>query len=270
MNRNTPSQTNYRRHDETEAFTMVSNAAWKDKALSLEAKGLLISLVVLPKDWMFNRTWAMREFDIGRDKLDRILGELRDAGYIVYVRPRDEMGKVQAGHYLYAANPESLAKAKTSQESGNHNPENPPAGKNHPLVDPAAGKPSRRKTWGTYKRKNPTKKKNEQKSASGAGENFSPEEVSPAAAPCPSPSAAPAAAPEPDWRRRLALYRKNGNWAPAGRWGPPMHAPGCLVPAELVKLWDDTQGNAFKEEAAKPAWQNRKKRNWQQASSAIN
>jgi len=100
----------------------------------------------------------------------------------------------------------------------------------------------------------------------GADRNISPEEVSPAAAPCPPPASTPAAAI--DWRNRLVQYRKRAIWAK--NWGPPMHAPGCLVPPDLVREWDATQGKAFVEEEQKPAWQGRKKRDWQHASSAIN
>lgn len=266
MSRHAPDQTNFRRHDEAESFTIVSNAAWKDETLSLEARGLLISLVTLPKDWLFNRTWAMREFKVGRDKLDRIVGELRASGYIVYVRPRGDDGKLQPGYYLYAANPESLKKAKASLESGNHNPEKPAAGKNHPLADPAAGSSSRGKNRDAYIRKDSYKERNGTKRARARISKISPEEAQPAAAPCPPPALAPAAAI--DWRNRLIQYRKRAIWAK--NWGPPMHAPGCLVPPDLVREWDATSGKAFTEEEQKPAWQGRKKRDWQAASSAIN
>lgn len=110
------------------------------------------------------------------------------------------------------------------------------------------------------------KEKNELGAPTGAGENLSPEEVSTPPAPRPAPVAAPAATV--DWRNRLIQYRKRAIWAK--NWGPPMHAPGCLVPPELVREWDATQGKAFVEEEQKPAWQGRKKRDWQAASSAIN
>jgi hypothetical protein len=54
-----------------------------------------------------------------------------------------------------------------------------------------------------------------------------------------------------DWRNRLHLYRKRANWPL--KWGPPLNAPGCLVPLHLVKEWNDTKGEAFKNaEAATP------------------
>jgi hypothetical protein len=53
---------------------------------------------------------------------------------------------------------------------------------------------------------------------------------------------------EKKWRRILTLYRENGKWAPFNRWGPKMGEPGCLVPPHLVKLWNDTNGLAFKPE----------------------
>lgn len=103
--------------------------------------------------------------------------------------------------------------------------------------------------------------KNEPCAPTGAVSNLSPEEASPAAAPCPPPASALAATV--DWRNRLIQYRKRAIWAK--NWGPPMHAPGCLVPADLVREWDATQSKAFVEEEQKPAWQ--KKRTWQQAGN---
>lgn len=278
MNRTAPEQTNYRRLDEAEAFTMVSNAAWKDKTLSLEAKGLLISLVTLPKDWLFNRTWAMREFNVGRDKLDRIVGELRDSGYIVYVRPRDAAGKLQAGYYLYAANPESLGKAKSSLESGNHSPENPPAGKTHPVANPAAGSSSRRENRGayvkkdSYKKRKRTKERASARSASGASENLSPEEEPPAATPCPPSDPEPAyISGERGWKRLEMSANPHGKgWLP--NWGPPPRAAKCTTPPDVIQRYERKFG----------PWRERggygvgakttetKRADWQQASSAIN
>jgi DNA-binding MarR family transcriptional regulator len=75
---------------------------------------------------------------------------------------------------------------------------------------------------------------------------------------------------EVDWRNRLANYRRRAIW-PAAKWGPPMHTPGCLVPPDLVRLWDDTQGKAFAEEAAPPAYQSRKpQKAWRRAGASIN
>lgn len=162
-----PEQTNFRRLDEAEDFSIVSNAAWRDPKLSIEARGVLISIVMLQKNWLFNRTWAMREFKIGRDKLDRILGELKAAGYMVYVRPRGDDGKLQSGYYLYAANPEALAKARASLEGNHHIPENPPAGSSSDRTDPPAGSITRRENRGTYKRKISTKEESKPKASGG-------------------------------------------------------------------------------------------------------
>lgn len=275
MSRHAPDQTNFRRHDETEAFTIVSNAAWKDETLSLEARGLLISLVTLPKDWLFNRTWAMREFKIGRDKLDRIVGELRASGYIVYVRPRDEAGKLQAGYYLYAANPESLSKAKVSLESGNHNPENPAAGKNHPLADPAAGSSSRRKNRGAYIRKDSykerkrTKERAPARSASGASENLSPEEAQPAATPCPPSTPEPAyISDDRGWKRLEMSANPHGKgWLP--NWGAPPHAAKCTTTPDVIQRYERKYG-PWREKGGYGigAKATETKRTWQQAGNA--
>lgn len=143
---NKPEQTNFRKHDETKDFSIISNAAWRDPKLSIEARGVLISIIMLPKDWLFNRIWAMREFKIGKKKLDQILRELREAGYMVYVRPKDEQGRMQAGYYLYAANPKSLPISRADPEEDHHKSPQGPCGVDHksPAAPGGAGTGSRK------------------------------------------------------------------------------------------------------------------------------
>lgn len=57
---------------------------------------------------------------------------------------------------------------------------------------------------------------------------------------------------EDRWWSRLHNYRKRAIWP--NTWGPGLHKPGCQAPERLVKLWDETKGEAFKNaEETKPA-----------------
>lgn len=239
-------------------YTTISNAPLRDRRLSLEARGFLVSVMSLPEDWVFNRAWARNEYGVGRDKLDRIIRELKEADYVRFVQSRDRGGRMAKSAYVFTADAGQF-------DENEPLPENPYSG-GPPLPEkPFTAAPSPANT-DTYKEKKLTKDIHLQSAPTGADRNFSPEEVSPPPAPRPTPAAVPAATV--DWRNRLIQYRRRAIWPP--KWGPPMHAPGCLVPPDLVREWDATSGKAFTEEEQKPAWQGRKKRDWQAASSAIN
>lgn len=238
------------------SYTTISNSALQDENLSLEAVGLLVCILSLPTHWNFNRAHARQRFKVGREKLDRIIKELKALGYVRQTQERDESGRMGHSAYVFTEDAFDFDEDEPLTPNPYHGDEPLPAKPDHgdPFHDEAA----------PIKRKDPLEIRKIETAPTGAGENFSPEEVSPAAPP--SPPSVPASAVRPiDWRNRLIQYRKRGVWARNNKWGPPMHQPGCLVPPELVREWDATQGKAFTEEEPKPAWQ--KKRTWQQAGN---
>lgn len=86
-------------------YTSISNTALRDNKLTLEATGFLARVMSLPEDWHFHRAWARREYDIGREKLDRIVRELADAGYVRYTQERKADGTMGDGVYLFTDEP---------------------------------------------------------------------------------------------------------------------------------------------------------------------
>jgi hypothetical protein len=81
-------------------YTVLPNEIFKI-GLSFEAIGLLSYLLSLPSDWVVYKTQLHTNFDCGRDKMDRIFNELRDAGYILSVKKHDEYGKITYEHIVY-------------------------------------------------------------------------------------------------------------------------------------------------------------------------
>jgi hypothetical protein len=79
-------------------FAIIPNALVEDKRLSIEAKGLLAYLISRPDDWVVKHGHLQRALGIGRDKLQRILRELIQTGYLERddEQPRD-------GHNQFAA-----------------------------------------------------------------------------------------------------------------------------------------------------------------------
>lgn len=80
-------------------YTVLPNEVFKSK-LSIEAIGLLAYFLSLPADWVIYKTTLHEQLNIGRDKLNTIFNELRDAGYLISVEKRDG-GKISYEHIVY-------------------------------------------------------------------------------------------------------------------------------------------------------------------------
>jgi hypothetical protein len=80
------------RHRETPYFQM-QRAAAQDARLSWEATGLLAYLLSKPDGWEVNGRAIARERSAGREKVGRILKELRTFGYLRLVRLKTEDGR---------------------------------------------------------------------------------------------------------------------------------------------------------------------------------
>ena len=69
-------------------FTIVPNAMFLDKRLSIEAKGVLGFLLSRPHNWQVRLDHVGRTLRIGRKKLQRIFRELISAGYVTREQQR--------------------------------------------------------------------------------------------------------------------------------------------------------------------------------------
>jgi hypothetical protein len=74
-------------------FAVLSNALLQDETLSAEATGCLAYLLSKPNDWQLRRTDIMRRFRCGEKRAQRLLNELKSAGYLVREQYKDERGK---------------------------------------------------------------------------------------------------------------------------------------------------------------------------------
>jgi hypothetical protein len=145
------------------SFTTISNVVLHDDSLSFDAVGLLCRIMSLPQDWKLSTSQLRKKYSIGRDKLYRMIDELKDAGYMRYVQPRDGDGRMQRGVYYIAADPRSLAHIEPL-------PENPDAVK--PLPEkPDAAIAASRKTRTHTKETEPTKETDSKKALTRKSEN---------------------------------------------------------------------------------------------------
>lgn len=116
------------------AYTIISNSALQDASLSLEAIGLLACILSFPEHWAFNRAHARQRFGIGREKLDRILKELKDAGYVRHTQERDDHGRMSQSTYIFTEDAGQFDEDEPL-------PENPYHGGSPLPVKPSHGQP---------------------------------------------------------------------------------------------------------------------------------
>jgi DNA-binding transcriptional MocR family regulator len=89
-------------------FTIVPNAIFEDERISAEAKGLLGYLLSRPHEWIVRLQQLRHKLKIGRDRLQRVVKELIDAGYIEREdeQPRDDEKKFASYNYVVRDVPE--------------------------------------------------------------------------------------------------------------------------------------------------------------------
>lgn len=81
-------------------FVVLYRSAAQDARLSLEARGLLVMMASLPDDWSYSETGLAGKAGCGRQKVNRILRELIDAGYLLREQRHGEHGKFASCTYV--------------------------------------------------------------------------------------------------------------------------------------------------------------------------
>lgn len=57
------------RHISRQGYTIINNDCLKDKELDIEERGLLLTLVSLPDDWIFSIAGLRKILPCGKDKI---------------------------------------------------------------------------------------------------------------------------------------------------------------------------------------------------------
>jgi hypothetical protein len=102
-----PTQKSYfvrAKHDKENPYVMVSKSMFRDKAISLKAKGLLGYLLCLPDSWKVNPKQVAEYLEIGREQVYSGVKELIEAGYCRVVQEK-ENGKFSNSNYEFSENP---------------------------------------------------------------------------------------------------------------------------------------------------------------------
>lgn len=83
----------------TANYTVMSNTHFKEKSMSLKAKGLLSLMLSLPDDWNYSVSGLVRLSKDGKDGVMSALGELEEFGYLVRHRITNSKGQFSGIEY---------------------------------------------------------------------------------------------------------------------------------------------------------------------------
>ena len=87
------------RVNKTKDYTVMANYHFRDKNLSLKAKGLLSMMLSLPDGWGYSVEGLVKLSSDGRDSINATLQELEKHGYLKRGRVRDANGKLGQAVY---------------------------------------------------------------------------------------------------------------------------------------------------------------------------
>ena len=113
------------RIEKTKDFTIMSNHHFKNKNLSLKAKGLLSLMLSLPENWDYTTRGLACICKDGVDSISTALKELESEGYLIRERVRREdgsLGKMQYIIYEHPVNKPSISESPEAEEPQENNP----------------------------------------------------------------------------------------------------------------------------------------------------
>ena len=124
-----------------ENYTVLSNYHFKERGMTLKAKGLLSLMLSLPEGWDYSAAGLVTLSKDGKDSVNAALKELEKFGYLRRTQAIDTGGKFSGYNYEIYEQPSDAAKAAAAEKAAAAQPkaENPSTG------EPFAEKPSTEK-----------------------------------------------------------------------------------------------------------------------------
>ena len=105
----------------TKDFTIMSNTHFKERGMSLKAKGLLSLMLSLPDDWNYNIKGLCALSKDGKDSVMSALAELEQFGYLSRTREIDSKGRFSGIRYDIFETPQQENPIAEKQDSVNPN-----------------------------------------------------------------------------------------------------------------------------------------------------
>ena len=119
------------RVNKTSDFTVMSNTHFKEREMSLKAKGLLSLMLSLPDEWDYSVRGLVTLSKDGKGSVTKALIELEELGYVKRTRAHDEKGRFSGYDYdifetPYAEKPLTENPSTENPMTGKPLTENPP------------------------------------------------------------------------------------------------------------------------------------------------
>lgn len=95
------------RVNKTGDYTVMSNTHFKEKEMSLKAKGLLSLMLSLPDNWDYSIAGLVSLSKDGKDSVMNALAELEEFGYLARTRMTDKQGRFAGYEYDIFENPQA-------------------------------------------------------------------------------------------------------------------------------------------------------------------
>ena len=113
------------RVNKTGDYTVMSNTHFKERGMTLKAKGLLSLMLSLPDDWDYSVAGLVSLSKDGKDSVMNALTELEDLGYLKRTRLNDEKGRFAGYDYDIYEHPQTDEPQQEKPCAENPNTENP-------------------------------------------------------------------------------------------------------------------------------------------------
>ena len=112
------------RINKTQNYTVMSNHHFKEKKMSLKAKGLLSLMLSLPDDWDYSISGLATLSKDGKDSIMSALAELEKFGYLTRKRLTNEKGQFAGVEYNIFEIPQPKEPIAENPNEENENSEN--------------------------------------------------------------------------------------------------------------------------------------------------
>ena len=107
-------------------YTVMSNTHFKEKEMSLKAKGLLSLMLSLPDNWDYSVAGLVTLSKDGKESVTNALCELEQFGYLTRTKATDEKGRFAGYEYNIFESPQATKPQTENPLTGNPSTDNPP------------------------------------------------------------------------------------------------------------------------------------------------
>lgn len=114
------------RVNKTADYTVISNTHFKEKEMSLKAKGLLSLMLSLPDDWNYSVAGLVTLSKDGKESVISALNELEQFGYLRRTKALDEKKRFAGYDYDIYEKPQAEKPFTENPHTENTSTENPP------------------------------------------------------------------------------------------------------------------------------------------------